>query len=515
MRVMARIIDLALVFILCAICAPIYIYADEPLPEPGAVSLNDSPYFQANALGSSLPLPRTVPRQPKRLSLKEAILLALRNNPDVESSELQRVVDKFALEVAHYAFMPQFTLGGTANFANKSTPSYNIGPGVSITSPVGTTVAASYGNAFSGSPGSVALTMTQHLLKGAGWAYNTIDIANAYDNENIAKLNFKNSVITVVVAVVNSYRALVQDYNNLDIQARTLLRAEQTVQQYELQVKAGKVAPSDLLQQQANVETTRLSMMQQKSSLDADYQNFLQALGLVATAKVIIDKRIELTNYKIPPLKTVIRLALLNNIDYQSAVIRLRASKRAVVSAKNDALWQLDLTASTTVGQSTGAGTNNLVPASTSLSGTPGTINSGGSGPSVGFTLNIPIDNVPAKQGIINARVALEQAQLSLEEKKQELIRNVTNQINQLHNQVEQIRVAIHAIALQEQTVANAEIKLRYGKTTVFEVTQLQDQLLQQQTNLVGNKIQLLNSITTLNQTLGLTLDKWGITLRY
>ena len=50
----------------------------------------------------------------------------------------------------------------------------------------------------------------------------------------------------------------------------------------------------------------------------------------------------------------------------------------------------------------------------------------------------------------------------------------------------------------------------------MFEVNQLQDELLKQQTNLVAAQIQFLNSITTLtlNQTLGVKLNKWGITLR-
>lgn len=56
----------------------------------------------------------------------------------------------------------------------------------------------------------VTLTYDQPL-KGVGWAYNTINLANTVNDEKIAKLTFKNSVITVVVAVINSYRALVED----------------------------------------------------------------------------------------------------------------------------------------------------------------------------------------------------------------------------------------------------------------------------------------------------------------
>ena len=102
-----------------------------------------------------------------------------------------------------------------------------------------------------------------------------------------------------------------------------------------------------------------------------------------------------------------------------------------------------------------------------------------------------------------------------MEQQRNQLVRNVTNQINQLHNQYQQIIVARKGVELQAKIVRDAEIKLKYGKMTVFEVNQLQDQLLEQQTNLVTAQIQFLNSITTLTQTLVLTLDKWEITLRY
>ncbi|PNT89855.1 TolC family protein [Coxiella burnetii] len=487
-------------------------YGNFALPAPCTTMVESHAYFHPHAPLTPLPFPRAFHQRAKHLSLSEAILLALRNNPDVISSELQRVVDKFALEVAHNEFEPQFTLGGTAGYAWRSKPTYSLNAGVSVKTPLGAVLETSYGTSFTGGPGSATITITQPLLKGAGWAYNIIDFANAVDDERVARLTFKNSIITAVDAVIKAYRTLVEDYNKLTIQRRTLLRIEQTVRQSELRVKAGKLAPSDLLQQQANLASTRLSMMQQQSSLDADYQAFLKTLGLTATAKVIIDQRIEEAIYPIPSVDAAIRLALLNNIDYQTSVIQLRAARRAVISAKNQARWQLDVVASTTIGNGNGNGGGSSI---SPISQGSAPITGGGGGPSLGFTLNIPINDVQAKAQIIDARIELEQAKLALEEKKEDLIRNVTNQINQLHNQYAQIKVAEHGVELQRRTLENAQLKLRFGKTTVFEVNQLQDQLLEQETDLVAQRIEFLNAITDLDNTLGITLDKWGITLRY
>ena len=215
-----------------------------------------------------LPSPKNTPQGPKFLSLKDSILLALRNNPDVESSELQRVVDKFALEVSHYEFEPHFTIVGSTLWASGQHPSHNVGPQMDLKTPIGTDVSVGYDNPFKGgSPGSVQATITQPLLKGAGWAVGTSGLADAVDAEQVARLNFKNSVITAVVNVVNAYRNLVQGYDSLEQEKRSLLRAKQTVQQYKLEVKAGKMAPNDLLQQQSSYATNELSFLQQKSSM--------------------------------------------------------------------------------------------------------------------------------------------------------------------------------------------------------------------------------------------------------
>lgn len=78
-------------------------------------------------------------------------------------------------------------------------------------------------------------------------------------------------------------------------------------------------------------------MMQQESGFDTDYQTFLQSLGFVAESRVQIDTCWSPRFIIFPLWNVTIRLALLNNIEYQTLVIRLRAIKRAVITAKNEA----------------------------------------------------------------------------------------------------------------------------------------------------------------------------------
>lgn len=453
-----------------------------------------------------LPGAYTSHRIPGTLTLRDAILLALRNNPDVENSELTRIVDKYNVIVARYAFEPQFTLGGSATYFRNGVPNFEVNSSVNLFTPIGSTINFAYTNPFGGSNGNATLTFTQPLLRGFGFV-NRIPYLDALDNEEIAKITFRTQIINVVVAVETSYRALVEDYNNLEIQKQNYHETLEQLKQYRLMAKVGKMSPSDLNQQEANLANAKLGVIQQQDQVQDDYQTFLSSLGLIPSAIVSIDKHIDLDDIHLPTLKESIRLALAYNTDFQTALIQLRSTKRAIIVARDARKPQLNVTYTQPISfnDSSFGGTNGMVP-----------INGGGGN---GFTLNlqldIPINDVPAKANLIGAEVALEQAQLSLEQQKEDLIRQVMTSYRSLQIQWQGILIAETSVKLQEQTLKDAQIKLKYGKITMFEVIQDQVNLLQARTDLVSQKIQYLNSVTTFYQNLGITLDVWDIKLRY
>lgn len=443
----------------------------------------------------ALPAPEKTPHAPKSLSLNEAILLALRNDPDVISSELQRVVDKFALEVAYYNYQPQFSINGASTTQKNSNPAYAVSPTVSLLTPLGTQLSTTYTNNFDGGAGSGTIEVVQPLIRGAGIEYNMVTMRNAADQERIAKLTFKSAIITAVDAVISAYRTLVQDYNNLEIQKRTAERAEETVEQYKLKYKTGKASQSDLLQQESTLESYRLDVVQTQTSLDSDYQTFLQSLGLDANAKVKIDQSIDIGHYEIPDLQKCVQVALNNNMSYLQAMVTLNITRRALLVAKSNARWQLNLTATQTLNDGSTAGDSDS--------------------DSLELSLQVPIDDKTLQQAVVDAKIALAQAELSLRQTKQALVSAVTSQWQTVKNQYQQVVVSRKGVELQSGAVRDGLIKLQYGKTTVFEVNQLKDELLSDQTSLVSSEISYLNSITTLESTLGITLDRWKVKLRY
>ncbi len=470
----------------------------------------DHPYLPEHTVTKHLPVPRPGKMPLKRISLKEAILLALRNNPDVRSSELTRISDKYALEVAHNAFEPQYTLTAQATYAQGVDPTYSIDPNIKLKSTGGTSITLGYTNPFNGSSGVGTLTVEQPLIRGYGYV-NRIPYDNAIDKEVTARLNFKNDIITDVLSVITSYRTLVSDYNQLKITRNTLKSAKETVKQYELRYKAGKVSKSDLIQQQAALEPTRQSYVEQQNTLKQNYQSFLSTLGLVPTANLQIDPHLSTRLEKVPNKEEAIRIALAHNIAYRSAIINLRATERAVISARDARKIKLDATAVTTFGYTLsgggggGAGIPGFGPIRTTAE----------KGTTVTLDLDVPIDKIGAKADLVNARIGVETAKLALEQQKEDLVRDVINQLIALDNDQQQIKIGEEAVELKRKTLDAARIKLKYGKTTVFEYTTLRDELLVQENSLVTDRISFLNNLTKLYQTLGLTLHRWDITLTY
>ncbi len=433
----------------------------------------------------------------------EAIVLALRNNPNVHSSRLQRINDKYALELANYAFQPHFNISGNTVFTKGEKTGYNFNPGVSLATKWGTQLSINNTTDLKGTQ-QEQVSVTQPLLRGFG-AVNGFSWLNTQDSELIARLSFKTSITDIITQVITTYRQVVQDYNNLKVQKTALRREEQTEKQYRLRTKSGKMAPSELLQEQANLANTRLETLRQENTAQQDYQTLLDTLGLSPNSHLKLDTNINFHAYKTPTKEQAIEIALNNNPQYVTQTIQINAAERAVQSAKNDLWWQLDVSAQSNLVTSHGN-----FPGVTSLNELSTT-----DAPSITLQLSIPFREIDKKAALVKAKVALAQAQDALEQNKRTLTRQVINDLNNLNNLLDQLNVAALGISLQRKNFNAEQIKQRYGQTTALNVNIIQDQLLQQEINFVNSQIGYLNSVTEFENLLGKTLNDWGVELRY
>lgn len=479
----------ALLFI-CLIFFPSIILAQTIVTSAQEIELN------------ALPPPQTTLRMPKLLTLEEAIILALRNNPTVHSTRFQRISDKYALETANYAYQPHFDLSASVTYMKGSKPGYSFDPALTLLTPIGTQLSINHTSDFHGNQAE-NIDITQPLLRGFG-AINRAPWLNAQDNEQISRQNFKSSIIDIVTQVITNYRQLVADLNSVRVQERTERREEQTEKQYELRIKAGKMARSELLQEKTTLANIRLATLQQQSNAEQDYQSLLDTLGLAPQSKLSIDTHIEYKHIVLPSEETATAIALNNNPPYVIQKIQLDSVRRNVETAKDDLRWGLDLNFQYAI-QNGGSAVPFVNPTNTVTN----------QGPSATLKLSIPLRDIDKRAALVNSKVALVQAEDALEQSRRTLIRQVVNNLTNLKNQRKQLDIAELGLNLQRQNLAAEEIKQRYGQTTALSVNIIQGQLLEQEIDFVNNQISYLNNVTAFENLLGTTLDRWDISLRY
>ena len=72
-----------------------------------------------------------------------------------------------------------------------------------------------------------------------------------------------------------------------------------------------------------------------------------------------------------------------------------------------------------------------------------------------------------------------------------------------------------HLSAHESQTEDYANAKLKYGKVSAFEASTLQTNLLTAQVSYINTMTAYVTNLATLDQTIGITLDRWHVKLTY
>jgi len=463
------------------------------------------------------------PNKKLMLTLKDAIFLALRNNPTIESSELDRISQKYEVVVQKYAFEPQYSLKSSLNYtASKSnnessnTSAFNLQPGASLKTKYGTRFSISAENPVENQEYNPSITfqVEQPLIKGFGKAIVEAALNNALDQEKENKLELKNTVISTINTVMTDYFNLISAKENLKVAKASLKGYEETLHNDRIKIAVGSIAKNDIYQDKARVASARTSIQSSLNTINQARNTLLYDIGLSPEANIDIPDK---TNFdalafrlkggkNLPNEHYCKQLAISNNADYQKTGIALRILRRQLLTAKDNNRWQLDLTASEKMGGGSQGGPD---------SGFKSLTNHRNHEESVGLELTVPIDDVNAKQEIIDARVALDQAQVNYRNARRELEITVINNRNAVIIDKRQLEEALQTLELQNKTVHFAQLKHDAGRISNFQLLNLQQDLTTAKQTVVVSMLSYLTDLSNLDQELGTTLDLWNIKVRY
>lgn len=437
------------------------------------------------------------------LELADAIALALRDNRAVRSAYLERVAQKFELRVAHDRFAPQLALKarylGNRNQDDRFREA-ELAPTASLLTPYGTRLSLdwAYGHRRADEAGpryrdGANLLVIQPLLRGAGRAVATAPLRHARLTEQTNRLALKNSVAQVITHTIRRYRELLQAQEQLRIARDGLARARKLVEVNQVLIASGRMAAFEIVQAEAEVANQELALQGSLNQLHASRLALAQALAIELSTPLRATEKPLVRQLLVDGRQAVAKAEVLQ----PAYLMQLIAGEQAAIDlqvARDEQRWDLS-----------------LVGGAAQARERPG--NNGAWEHYVGLELEIPIGDLSRRQAEVRARVAVENHQVHLAESHQQLQRDVANAVRDIDIRWRQLEIAERALALAHRKLQIEQEKLAVGRSSNFQVLSFESDLRTAQSLQLDATITYLNAQAELDQTLGTTLDSWGVTL--
>ncbi len=437
-----------------------------------------------------------------RLSLKETVALALRNNLDLQAAAYEPPMASTEVAEAEslYDFLYTARLdGGEAKApanswllpadAQNSDDFFRASTGVQRLLPWGGTVLLSansdrtltnstysYYNPFWQS--GLGITASQPLLRGFGREVTESGIRLARDRSDLANLDFRRTVEDKVRAVETLYWELVRargvhaaQLKSLDV-ARDLMRVNQA------RLDAGAGTKVDVSQSAAGVAAREVDVLRSENDLRSVEELLLGEIlprspdnpeAGNMRVEPVDDAAADLPALPAEAVEAAVEEALLRRTDVRLRRVAVDQSEVDVVRAESAALSRLDMVAAASY-----TGTAGNLGSSWSDDGVGSRENGSWS---VGLVLEVPIGNRAARARLERSVLNRSRMESLLRAQQSDAAVRVRNSRRDLESARKELEAAARATALAEEQLEAERERLRNDKSTTFEVLRLESDL--------------------------------------
>jgi len=461
------------------------------------------------------------------LTLADAVFIALTNNITLRSAYLDRYLNRIDLELAErrYYLPTDPSLTFSANQASNYAPSTaNRAADMNVNGALSASLAIPTGGAFtfawnnkSDRPDAGqsfnyssdwSLTFKQPLLKGGGLdnaAYSVL-IARIGEEKNL--LSLKDTIASTIKSAITAFRNYKTAERQLVIAEMGVVRAKSLYEYNKEMIASGRMAGTEIVQTQADIASQETAVINAKNSLDDARLALVQVLYIdKKTSFQAVDENQQLV---FPPALTeALSLAFQYRTDYLRTLKDLEARKLDLAKNKLNRLWSLNLTAGTTDGAA-GTTYSNYDPAfRRAISSAPER------NWNVGLSLDVPLTYMTSDmRAYLGAKTEMEKAGLAFEKLKLDIEISVQNAVRNVDSNYRSLLSARQARELAEKKLTIEQEKLGAGRTTNFQLVSFQRDLQTSQLSELSAMTTYLNSLTSLDDTLGTTLATWKIDVK-
>ena len=468
----------------------------------------------------------------RKMTLADAVFVALTNNVTLRSAYLDRYLQRVDLQEAERKYyLPSdpslalsvrrgssFTSPGMINSVRRD---YLTGDGnftATLAIPTGGKIDFVWNNHGERSDMDQGINnyrsdwtamLTQPLLKGGGLDNAALNVRIARITEENNILSLRNTISQTIRTAITAFRAYKDAERSLIIAEMSLVRAKALYEYNKDMIEAGRMAGTEIVQAQADIASQETSLINAKNSLDNARLVLIQALYINKnTTFEAVDENQELVSP--PVLEEALALAFQFRTDYQQDTKSIESLKLKLATARRNMLWQLDFKASTSDGAS-----------ATTFDSQDSSIRRAFSSANerdwyVGLDLTIPIVYYMTAdiKNYLTIKKDLEKANMAFEKKKLDIEIEVQNALRNVDSSYRQLKSATLARELAEKKLQIEKEKLNAGRTTNFQFVSFQRDLQNAQNSELTARTAYLNSLTNLDETLGTTLSTWKIDVR-
>lgn len=475
------------------------------------------------------------------ISLADAALQALKHNLDINISRQTKDSRQADITVEQAKFDPTLSVNGqynrTVNPLNRPVFGGTVGALNQITafdqrsesvtldattnlltggnvdlnySPARTNVNQNVATGFLFNPsytGGLALTLTQPLLRNAGFDVTKTFIRVAQNNASVEEHVFRDRVLTVLATVEQTYWEVVFANENLKVAEAALKAAQELLASNRAKAKAGVMSIVDVLQAEAAV-ASRVEQVLVADKTIRDQEDQLRRLLNPAEEDLRLDLRLTPLDQPVVTLEPIsLQEAIDTAIEQRPEIVQAKKNMETsdinTKFAKNQLLPTLSFQG--TMGMA-GLGKDYGDSVSKNLSGD--FYNYG-----AGLVLSYPLGNRSAWSTYSKRQLEAKNAEATLASVRQQIIVGVREAVRRVQTDFKRIETTRSARIMAEKQLQAEQERLKVGLSTTRFVLDFQRDLATAQGNELRATVDYNKSLSNLARHKATTLDRYNLQL--
>jgi outer membrane protein len=496
-----------------------------PLSETPAESIINEPYF-----GS-------IDDTTRALTLKQAVYLALRNNPNVAAARLNPVGATEGLRMANGVFDPDFiaTIDQTKTVLPAASPievkgstlsekTYDwnftlnkvlrISNGVMSLSFDNTRLLTNnlFNDVTPGYTPRLGIGLIQPLLRNFGWEFSTISIRLAESAQRQSQLNYAQTLNDFVQTVGDDYWSVVAAEENIHVAEEALKFNRDLVRVNRISVQVGTLAPIDLQEAQSAEATAEANLYTAQAALKIARAALREDVMLNPSGR-FVPQKIDAAEKPNPsePVNDEEERSLETAIEQSPSLAALREAIRSqrlqVKYQENQLLPSFSLSSQfsiTSLAGNTvcrapfgGGPVNCIIPPSTAPNGYQLPF-SGDYGEALnrmfGFrfysyaflaAFEMPLGNAPIKAALTQAKIQYRQLREQYRAAASQIVVQVESALASVGADIEGVKATQAATGYARQALHDEQVRFRVGTATTHDLLQYQSLLVTAEGNQV------------------------------